>query len=444
MQLELCDIASAIGATAVGSLRGTVSGVSIDSRAIRPGEIFFALVGKNHDAHKFVPEVLHRGASAAVVSRPVEGVPPGRVLLHVADTLAALSDLARWVRARTKATLIGVTGSNGKTTTREMIHAVLRDEAPTIAAEKSYNTDIGVSLTLFRLEPETRYGVLEMGINEPGEMDMLQSIAKPDIAVLTCVAACHLEGFGTEERIAREKAVIFRDAKYAVFNLDNPWAAWAGEQCRCEKVSFGLGSGAAVRGSNPRRTSEGVAFEWEGRTVSLPVMGLFNVHNALAAIALGVVLGVERDRIVERLPRFERPKMRMQAERLGEAMLLLDCYNANPYSMAAALDELDAAAGTRRVVICGDMFELGAETERLHRELGRRIARSRADIACFIGERMRFAHEEASRLRGGCQYYATKADFLKAAPIRLQAGDVVLVKGSRAMGLEEVAASLRP
>lgn len=445
MNLTLHQIAEVIGARL--SLRSdrAVTGLSIDTRTLKCGELFFALRGEKVDGHSFVSRAEELGASGSVVSIRPSDCSPSFPLLLVDDTREALRRLGRFLRASSRATFIGITGSNGKTTTREMTYAILRDVAPTIRSKKNYNTDIGLSLTLTELEPSTRYAVLELATNALGEMRELQGIARPEVSALTCVAPAHLEGLGSPERIADEKGVIFREARYSIIPHNDPLCLRAVSPYSCRRLTFGLTEGADVRAEEIRRVEQGILFRWEGREILLEGGARCEVMNALCAITIAVALGIEAERIAESLPRFQRQPLRMQVIERAGAQVILDCYNANPASMNSAVEELEERPASRRILICGDMLELGDENERLHRELGLRLSASSIDLIYFIGELSRFAFDEARKHRPQTvHYYESLETFSDHIPFELTEGDLVLIKASRGMELERLVEKLPP
>lgn len=426
-----------------------ITGVSTDSRAIRPGDLFFALPGARVDGHDFVADVLARGAAGAVVSRDVAVAPELRErLLRVEDTLRALADSARDYRRRWGGTVIGITGSNGKTTTREMTWHVLSEQWPCKRSPKSFNTEVGVPLTLFLLDPEDRGAVVEMGTNAPGEIAELVRIAEPNLGVITSISETHLEGLGSEEGVARAKAELLEGLGregVAFLNADDTWFDFLRARHCGRTVGIGAGEKAEFRATEIAPCDGGYRYVVRGRAARLGVPGRHNVNNSLFALAVAEHLGLDLDRAAERLASFRMPEMRYQVERIRGIEVHFDGYNANPGSMRSALEtfrELPVAG--RRMALLGDMLELGESSERLHAWLGAEAARSRLDALWAVGQFApvvaRAAEENGLKSARGEKELDAAAAELGAA---LRAGDAVLVKGSRGMKLERFVEKLR-
>jgi len=431
-----------------------VKGVTTDSRRVRPGDVFFAIPGARFDGHDFVAAALQAGAVAAVVSQtrqpPASPVPPD-ALVRVEDTVQALADLARWNRRRLRATVVAVTGSNGKTTTKDMIHHILAADRTGHVAPKSFNNDIGLPVTLLAGGPDDDYLIAEIGSNGPGQVRRLAQIAEPDIAVITSVSATHLEGLGDERGVAAEKLSLLhhvRDGGLAAVNIDSAVVReLLGPRSDCTVVTFGLSDEADLRANEIRTTNQGVAFKLNGRfDVHLAIPGRHNAVNALAAIAVARRMGLGHERIIERLATFRLPPMRLERMRVGAIEIINDAYNANPASMHAAIEVLGASpARGRRVLVAGDMRELGRAATRLHRQLGQTIARSPVDVLVAVGD-------HAGHIMAGAKAASDRLVSYGFADVRhaarklariLQPGDLVLIKGSRALGLERLVDTLR-
>ena len=429
------------------------TGVSFDSRTLRPGEVFFALGGARCDGHGFVRQALEKGAAAAVICRDV-AVPPefkGR-LVRVADSLRALGDAARLYRRKWGGLVIAVTGSNGKTTTREMIHYIVSDKIPCTRSPKSFNTDIGVPLTLFAAKRTDKVIVVEMGTNAPGEIAALGAIAEPNVGVITNIGATHLAGLGSIQGVAQAKAELFDALRLpgtAVLNADDAMFNFLSHRYAGKVISYGLSPDADFRATDVQRLSGGCVFHVQGgRPVRLRVPGLHNVRNALAALAVAAHLGMDLSAAAERLSTFRLPPMRYEVEVIHHVTVVNDCYNANPDSMQAALETFGRTApraGGRRVVVLGDMMELGDHSERFHRRLGVDVARAGVDALFAVGK---FADcvARSAREKGltGRVFHAPELDGV-AQSVRkfLRPGDALLVKGSRGMKLERLVEELR-
>jgi len=428
-----------------------VTGVSTDSRTLLPGELFFALPGRRVDGHDFVAQALQKGAAAAGVSRDVAVPHPLRErLLVVSDTLRALGDSARDFRRRWGGMVIAITGSNGKTTTREMVHHILSAEIPCRQSPRSYNTDVGVPLTLFRLEPTDKAAVVEMGTNAPGEIRYLAGIAEPNLAIVTNIAESHLEGLGSARGVARAKAELLEGlgrSGAAFLNADDGWFEFLARRCRGRVISFGVKNPRAMfRGRDLRPGPQGYSFAVPGGVrVALNVPGRHNVMNALAALALAHHLGLDLAAAAERMGRFRTPEMRYEVRHINGVTTISDCYNSNPGSMRAALETFsETPVAGRRVAVLGDMLDLGPESERLHRRLGEELARWRLDAVWVVG---RYAGQvaDAARKCGLSTPVFQARDVASAArQVRefLRPGDAVLVKGSRGMRMERLVEGL--
>lgn len=423
-------------------------GCSTDSRTLESGALFFALRGEQFDGHRFLVEAGRRGARGAVVDARAE-VDTRVPLLPVPDTRTALGELARTWRERFKIPFVAVTGSNGKTTVKEMVAAILSPLAPTLVTRGNLNNDIGVPLTLFGLAPEHRYGVVEMGANHPGEIARLARLVQPDVAVITQCAPAHLEGFGSVEGVARAKAEIYaglRPGGCAVLNVDDDFAGyWRGACAGLRQVGFGLASGADVTAVDIR--AAGAAMEFvlmtgAGRVpVTLHLFGRHNVVNALAAAACAHALGVTPDRIAAGLGAVRAVKGRLQvkAARNG-ARVIDDTYNANPASLDAALAVLADFPG-RRWLVLGDMGELGGSAPDLHARAGRAARDAGVTKLFALGPLSRNA---LPGFGAGATHFDAPEPLLAELAPALAPDVTVLVKGSRAMAMERVVNAILP
>jgi UDP-N-acetylmuramoyl-tripeptide--D-alanyl-D-alanine ligase len=455
MSWTIRDALAATGAQAHPGLRCDLSflAVTTDSRAVPRDSLFFALRGPRYDAHAFVADALRAGAAAAVVDHPLPSVPAERLLV-VPDVLRALGDLAAATRARYPVRVVGVTGSNGKTTTKEMIAAVCGAaayEPPCTRVLKStgnLNNLIGLPLTLLQLRGDEAVAVLEMGMNQPGEIGRLTDIARPDYAVVTNVGPVHLAGVGgTIEGVAAAKGELFahltRDAVIAV-NVDDQWVQRIAANFPGRRVTFGRGATVTARAVTEHGT-EGLSFdlmiEGRGARVRLPLLGRHNVDNALAAAAIGHALGHSMEVIVRGLETTAAVGMRLQVHRLANGVTIInDAYNANPSSVGAALAALTRLPG-RHVVVLGSMRELGDESRRAHHQVGERAGSLGVDQLVLFGEEAE-AMAEGARAAGlqsdRIQVCNSHAEAAAAVVARWQRGDMVLVKGSRGMQMEAV------
>ncbi|MBI5442894.1 MAG: UDP-N-acetylmuramoyl-tripeptide--D-alanyl-D-alanine ligase [Deltaproteobacteria bacterium] len=448
MRLSLSDVLAATGGTLEGpSAPVTFGAVSTDTREIGEGSLFLALKGERFDGHDFVEEALRRGAAGVVLSA---GPAPGSVpAVRVADTLLALGALGRFVRRRLGLRVIAVTGSVGKTTTKEMIGALLRAEGlRVLQTPGNLNNRIGLPLTLLSAVGDEETAVLELGVSEPGEMAHLTRICEPDVAVITAVAACHTERLGSVEGVAREKLSIaqgLREGGTLVLPFGEPLlVAPAGVRA----ARFGWEPGAELRGEGLElHGNDGSSFRLGSVELDLPLPGRHNAENALAALAAVRACGFSAERAPEALASLRPSPLRGEVRAgVHGARLYVDCYNANPRAMEAALETVATLAGSsRRVAVLGEMKELGELCREGHARVGRVAARLGYDELHLLGESCRWVGEaavEAGLAPGKARVYGGKEELSEALPGRLGPGDWVLIKGSRAMGLEAVAERL--
>ncbi|SEM12099.1 UDP-N-acetylmuramoyl-tripeptide--D-alanyl-D-alanine ligase [Roseovarius azorensis] len=444
------------------------SGVSIDTRTLRPGDLFVALSAAR-DGHEFVVQALARGAAAAMVSRIPEGVQPDAPLLIVEDVQAGLEALGRAGRARARAQVVAVTGSVGKTSTKEMLRDVLAHQGRSHAAEASYNNHWGVPLTLARMPADAEFAVIEIGMNHPGEIAPLARMARPHVALITTVAAAHLEAFENIEGIAREKACIFEGLEpggVAVINADlevTPILRAAAERLAGRVISFGAAPGAhhrLMKVELHERATVGHARAWRTPLVyKVGVPGRHFALNALAVLAVVRVLELDRAVAMADLAGWSPPAGRGTREELvldlandGISIDLIDdAFNANPASMAAALEVLAAArprdgvgrvSRGRRIAILGDMLELGVREQALHAELATLPEIAAIDEIHCVGSRMRALWEVLPEVRRG-RWAETPEALAEQAHRLIDAGDVVLVKGSKGSRVSLVVEALR-
>lgn len=422
----------------------SVSGVSTDSRSIRPGELFVPLVGERFDGHEYIEVAMAAGAAGVLSSRKNL---PYAARIDVPDTRAALQRLAGSYRERFSPVTVALTGSVGKTTTKELTAAVFAAHCRTMKTAGNLNNDIGVPLTLLRLTAEHEAAVVELGMSHAGEISVLTRLVRPDIALITNVGTSHIGNLGSQENICRAKLEILeglRPGGTVVLNGDDPYLSAAGIPERFGSVFFAIDTPrAAVRASNICFAEAGSRFDilWDGRRfpVELRLAGRHNVYNALAAFAAGVCGGVPPERAAAALAEVEAEGMRQRVVEKNGCTIIEDCYNANPDSMRAALRVLGNYAGRRRFALLGDMLELGSFSAEAHAEIGAAAAEC-ADALVAVGN---FAADTA---RGARENGMTVANVLTpprceaASCLRglLRDGDVLLVKGSRGMKMEEI------
>ncbi len=446
--LTLRETALALNGALTGDADLVFSRVSTDSRDIKPGDLFVALKGERFDGHDHAAAALAQGAVAVLVEREV----PGTAIV-VPDTLAALGQLgAFWRNRMSDLKVIAVTGSNGKTTVKEMIATVLAHSAgaeAVLATRGNLNNHIGVPLTLLSLKPEHRYAVVEMGMNHFGEIDYLTHLASPDVALVNNALRAHLEALGSVEGVARAKGEIFgglKDRGTAVINADDPHAElWSQLAMGKRQISFGLKS-AEVHAREVHETNEGSQFILgtgiDETHVLLPVPGLHNVRNALAAAAAASALGLTVDEIAAGLASYKGVKGRLERKSAANgAVLIDDTYNANPDSMRAAIDVLtgmSATSGKPSILVLGDMGEVGTEKVERHIEIGQYAKDKGVQQLFTLGADM--AHAAAAF---GSTHYASLEDLLAALNKVVTPDGIVLVKGSRFMQMERVVKALQ-
>ena len=445
---------SAAAGVAGGVLRGAdaeFSSVSIDSRTLQTGDLYVAIKGERHDGHAFITDAAARGAVAAVVNAPQQTSLPQIV---VNDTRLALGQLAAAWRARFDLPVVGVTGSNGKTTVKEMLAAILRRRGPVLVTQGNLNNDYGVPLTLFRLRAEHRYAVIEMGANHLGEIAYVANLARPTVALITNAGAAHLEGFGSLEGVVRGKGEIYAALAadgVAVLNADDAYAEyWRGVIGRRPVVSFGYTAGEVTIIEGTERMVDGVqpgmAFTLRTPRFDVPVhlqlLGRHNLLNACAAAAAALAVGAELADIQAGLAAMRPVKGRLQWRRLNQHVSVIDdTYNANPSSVRAALQVLADLPG-RHLFVMGDMGELGAGAEELHANLG---AGARSAGVAELYTTGVLSARAAAAFGEGAHHFPTQAELIDALRRRLMDNDepiTVLVKGSRRAQMENVVEAL--
>ncbi len=451
-RLSLLQIAEWVdGALIQGVPAATVDKVSTDSRKVGEGDLFVALKGDRFDGHKFLGDVAASGARAMLLSAlPVETESYGGGLIRVKDTLKALQALAYHHRkASSDLFAVGITGSNGKTSTKDFLTAVLARDGKVNATVGNFNNHIGLPLTILSGDGEDRYGVWEMGMNHPGEIGVLADIALPDAAVVTTVGTAHIEHMGSREAIAAEKACLPEAVPaggFCAMPAKDDFYGFVRDRVRCEMVPVGIGEGA-VRAENLVADADGrMRFDLVSdlaRTVpvALPMRGEHMVTNALLAAAVGLRRGIDPAEVAEALSSVRLTHGRLEEKLVKGVAFLDDSYNANPDSMQAALRTLrSSAVAGRRVAVLGFMGELGDHEEAEHLRLGERVAENGIDLLVTVGERAARINERAGALAAN-QNFPTHEEAAAFLLDTLAPGDFVLVKGSRSAGMERVIAA---
>jgi UDP-N-acetylmuramoyl-tripeptide--D-alanyl-D-alanine ligase len=429
-----------------------VEGVTIDSRTGQPGHLFVAIRGEHHDGHDYLIQAAQAGCVCAIVDRSVELDESvkrlyGGGIIGVDDTVRALGDLAAAYRQHLTATIIAVTGSNGKTTVKRMIHHILSMRMTGKASPKSFNNAIGVPLTLLAVETSDDYAICEVGTNAPGEILGLARIIRPQVAVITQVSQAHLEGLGHLDRIAIEKASLLAPLEasgMAIVNGDNEPLDRALAAYDCRTIRFGESDYCELRLTDYQPTETGQRFQLNGRLwVDLPLLGRHNAFNALAAIAVAQRLGFDQDQAAAALSDFTGVEMRLEPVDIGPVRVINDAYNANPASMLAAWQVLCDLPAERRVCVVGDMRELGEQSLDLHRQVGERISTGPVDLVVGVGELGQVIADIARQAGLATAMFDTTAQAEKGIASLLTPGDVILLKGSRSMGMDRLVGPIR-
>lgn len=448
------DIYNAVSAVGfAGDLDAALTDVSIDSRNIPDGCLFIPIIGERFDGHDFLLDSLNKGAKAALSSRNSEEI-EGKTIIFVKDTSKALRDLAAWYRSQFDIPVVGITGSVGKTSTKDMVYSVLSQKFNVLKTLGNFNNEIGLPLTILKLDETHQAAVIEMGMSNLGEISRLTDIAKPDVAVITNIGVSHIENLGSRENILKAKLEIaegFSEKGTLIINNDDDMLSTVKSVKNVKKiVTFGINSEGDLRAVDIRNKGEkGVSFsvsiKGASYGVDIPVPGIHNIYNALAGIGVGLELGLSVQQIINGISRFSPGKMRMNITDTGKYKLINDCYNASPQSMEAALKVLSDIGGSgRKVAILGDMLELGDYSEQGHREVGR-MCRDNADILIACGNsaiNIANGAAEAGMSKNTVHYFATTSEAILALGDILANGDTILVKGSRGMKMEEIAENI--
>ena len=446
-RLTVEEAARAVGGRiAAGDPAAAIDGAAIDSRAVRGGEVFFAFGGAHTDGHRFVPDALARGAAAAIVQEDLSA-PSSGALIRVGDTFQALHALARFVRTRTPERLVGITGSAGKTTTKELLAAMLASRFRTHWTPGNLNNLYGFPLSLLNVPDGTQWMVAEMGMSTPGELHQLSLLGRPDAAVFTVVRPVHLEFFGTVAAIAEAKSEILAGLSsggFIVANADDPEVTRISLRHGARVVWYGLGAEhAEVRGRHIVPEPDGAVgsrftLEAGGKSaeVRLPLHGLYNVENSVAAAACAWALGLSLEQIAAAVANVKPASGRGVVQQTAAGFLLIDdSYNSNPDAVGKALESAAAFPAERRIAILGDMLELGPEGPRFHREAGERAAALGFSPVVGVGE---LSREIVAGAGPEAVWLPDAEAAAEWASGQIRRGDVVLVKGSRGVKLDRV------
>ena len=458
--MTLENIEKACGGRYIGTeaeKKTEVLGVVIDSRQVESGYLFVAIPGEKVDGHKFIPDVFAKGAAAVLSEQQLEN-PAGPYIL-VESTTKALRDLAEYYRKSLDIKVVGITGSVGKTSTKEMIASVLSEKYKVLKTEGNYNNEIGLPLTIFKIRAEHEVAVLEMGISEFGEMHRLATMANPDICVITNIGLCHLENLKTRDGILKAKTESFAHLKkdgIAILNGDDDKLSTIRQVGDKEPVFYGMEEKMEYR-EDAKKSVYATGVENLGlygmqarihtpegeRDVRIPIPGEHNVYNALAATAVGLSLGLSLDQISSGILKAKTIGGRTNLLNTGSMTVIDDCYNANPVSMKASLDVLATAEG-RKIAVLGDMGELGENEKKLHYEVGEYLAKKEIDVLFCAGELSEEIARAAQKESKTCEvyYFKTRDALLEQLLPFLKKGDTVLVKASHFMEYPEIVKAL--
>ena len=434
-----------------GDPTAEVTNICIDSRTLRAGDLFLALRGESFDGHNFVTEAVTRGALGVVVERENVRLPSDFGVIRVSNTLHALQQIAVEYRRSMPAQVVCVTGSNGKTSTKDLIAVILRERFQVTKTEGNFNNHIGLPLTMLRMRAGDRVAVFEIGTNHHGEIAALAALAEPDVGVITNVGVAHIEYLGSREGIAREKGMLaeaLSPSGTLILSADDEFSPSIGARTKADVLRCGLNEKADIRATDLRHDFAGMKFRLHGfgRSVDaqLPVHGEHMVQNATLAVGVGHVFGVTLEECAAALPNLQLTRGRVEMKIVRGIQVLDDSYNANPDSMKAALLTLaQMSTNGRRIAVLGRMGELGAESERGHREVGQTASDLGFDCVISVGNEVQLIAEEA--WRGGVEKVVKTADLDEAVnSLRefAQAGDLVLVKGSRSARMERIVEGL--
>ena len=457
-QMTLENIAKACGGTYVGddAQRGSeITGAVIDSRQVEPGYLYIPIRGERVDGHRFIPDVFEKGALAVLSEEPLEN--PAGPYIQVASSEQALKDIAEFYRSTLSIKIIGITGSVGKTSTKEMISAVLSQKYNVLKTEGNFNNEIGLPLTILRIRREHEVAVVEMGISEFGEMHRIAKVAKPDICVMTNIGQCHLENLIDRDGVLRAKSEIFDFLKtdgHIVLNGNDDKLITVQEVKGVKPVFYYVEDGTAKKADLPyeitadaienkglRGLNANLHFPEEVCQIHEPIPGVHNVYNACAAACVGRIMGLTNEEICQGIAHANTIAGRTNLITLGEVLVIDDCYNANPVSMKASLDVLAQADG-RKIAVLGDMGELGENEREMHYDVGKYAANTGVDILFCCGTLSEELAKGAQRGHTKVMYFADREKLTQTLINFVEAGDTVLVKASHFMEFPKIVKAL--
>ncbi len=439
--LKIGDIITATGGDIIARAKDSFAGISIDSRTVKEGELFIALKGSRFDGHAFLQEALRKGSGAIVQSDEARYI-ADKTIIAVKDTLKALQDIAHHMRVTMKIPVVAITGSNGKTTTKELIASILGARYKILKNTGNLNNHIGLPLSLTRISQDDEIAVLEMGASGPGEIRVLCNIASPDYGVITNIGYAHLEGFKDIETVRKTKLELLDAVKVAVMNADDLFLMEGVNNSgfRGSIVRYGIKNPAEIFADNIQLYEKGSKCtlhlpEGESIEVNPKISGMFNIYNILAAASLGHLFNIEAESIQYAIDSFEGVPMRLEIKDYNGIKVISDVYNANPISMEEALKELQRVKKGRGIAVLGDMLELGSYAEEAHKKLGKLLSQFAIEVLIAVGPLMTHA---ASEFAGTVYMLETSQEAGKLLKEIWAKGDTVLIKGSRGMKLEKV------
>ncbi len=454
--LNIQEIIEAVHGKLLGdydSDEAVVTSVETDSRTIHLGSLFIPLVGERFDGHAYIESALEGGAVGCLTQRERESYLPGKFYIKVDNTRKALRDLAVWYKTRFHIPVVAIVGSVGKTTTKDMVSAVLSERYEVLKTEGNLNNDIGLPLTVLRLEKKHQIAVLELGINHPGEMEYLAEIAQPAVVVMTNIGDAHIEAFGCRENTLAAKAKVFDYALpgyTAVLNGDDPLLCALADTLTGDVRLCGKGEGSAYRAGE-------LETDWKSQVsclvttpagtcrMDIPALGEHMVYPTLMACAVGARFGMTLDEVADGVRNFAPTKMRMNVLDRGDGVTILDdAYNANPQSMRAAIEVLDGYSGSYKIAVLGDMFELGPLSGALHAGVGQFLGKSHVDCLVAVGEEAKGIYDAAVTSQvPECYYYETVEEAFLALHDLVRPDATILVKASRGMHFERIVEYLK-
>jgi len=463
--LENCKITELIKAVSgkiiQGDLDCLINGISIDSRTLIPGDLFIAIIGPNFDGHDFIFEAFNRGAVGVVVCKGAntllqnEQIDRNKIIIEVKDTLSALQDWSRHYKSKFNTLNICITGSNGKTTTKEIIAHILSQEFPLLKTSGNYNNEIGIPLTLLQLNKSHKLLVAEMGMRGLGEIKTLTNFIPPNLTVITNIGEAHIGLLGSKENIFKAKSELLQSLDkdgIAILNSDDPYFFKMKKIVKDKKIyTFGIENKSDIMARNAIMVSDkGMRFSLEvqnskSREIFLPLLGSYNIYNALAAVAVAFALGIEFDLIERGLSSFKSLDLHMELSNFYNGIKILnDSYNASPLSVKSALETLvEIARSNRKIAILGDMLELGEKTDFYHQEIGEKVAKLSIDILITVGQGGKII-AQSSKEKGMPEERVfsfeknEKRNLAKKLLSMTKSGDFILLKGSREMKMEEI------